>query len=415
MLTSMKFEQERVQLVGKLNAERLREIRADDMELTEERRELEKALAVLDARIVDAHQAEADDLEQSRLDYPVIESKDGLKGEAAEFRQLVNSASVGRIVTEIAAGRSIGSGAEAEVQQHYGLQDDFLPIRLLMPDAGHRAAASFGASPGTEGTSPGIAGQVFGDSVAAFINAAIRDVPVGTRVLPVITTGALGNVSTPAKSGGVTETDAVLAVKELRPARLQVGFSYALEDMHTYRDLDGGLSRNIREGVRDKMDDVLLNADAKGLLTSGHSMDPTGPTAATTAAQYIAAGAAADGRYAMSEADVRLLVGSGTNGVYGHMAATPVATAGDRRVSEVFGARLRVSPNIADYASDMQDALAIFGGLPNTEGAMWNAVQIIRDPYARKENGEVQLTGVAFFDFAILRTAGYVRHRFRTS
>ena len=414
MLKSMKFEQERAQLVGKLNSDRLTEIRADDAATLEERENIKLEVATLDGRIAQAKEQEADEAEQHRLDHPVQPS-DGMKGEAAEFRQLVNSASVGRIVTEIAAGRSIGSGAEAEIQEHYGLQDDFLPIRLLMPDASHRAAASFGAGAATEGTSPGIAGQVFGDSVAGFINAAIRDVPVGTRVLPVITEGALGNVSTPAKSAAVVETDAVLAVKELRPARLQVGFSYALEDMHTYRDLDGGLSRNIREGVRDKMDDVLLNAAAKGLLTSGHSADPTAPGAETTAGEYIAAGAAADGRYAMSEADVRLLVGSGANGVYGHMAATPVATAGDRRVSEVFGARLRVSPNIADYASDMQDAVAILGNQPNVEAALWNAVQIIRDPYSRKENGEVQLTGVAFFDFSILRAGGYIRHRFRTS
>ena len=56
-----------------------------------------------------------------------------------------------------------------------------------------------------------------------------------------ITTGALTsgatNVSTPAKSAEVTETDAVLAVKELTPKRAQHGFSYTLEDAATYPGL----------------------------------------------------------------------------------------------------------------------------------------------------------------------------------
>ena len=253
---------------------RLTEIRADDAAALEERKALDTALATIDGRIIEAKARESEDEEQHRLDHPQ-QATNGLRGEAAEFRQLVDSASVGRIIGEIAAGRGVRSGAEAEIQEHYGMDDNFVPLRLLMGDpGGHRAAASYQANAATEGTTPGMAGQVFGDSLASYINARIADTPVGTRVIPVITTGSLGNVSAPAKGGEVAETDSVLSIKELRPARLQCQFSYAMEDARTYSDWDAGLSRNLREGVRDKINDQLLNATDKGLLTSGHSAAP---------------------------------------------------------------------------------------------------------------------------------------------
>ena len=110
-----------------------------------------------------------------------------------------------------------------------------------------------------------------------------------------------------------------------------------------------------------------------------------------------------------------MLVGTGAGGTYLHMAATPVAVAGDRRVSEVFGDRLRVSPHVPVYASNEQQAVAILGSGVDTRAAMWNAVELIRDPFARKGFGETQLTGFLMFDFALINAGAYKRHSFRTS
>ena len=332
--------------------------------------------------------------------------------ESTELRELVHKASVGRIIGQVSQGRSVNDGPERELQEHYGIDDNAIPLRMLMPE--HRDAASFGASPATPGSSPGIAGQVFGDSVAAFVNTTFEDVPAGTRSYPVITTGALGNVGSPAKSAEQAETDAVLEVVELTPSRAQVQFAYSVEDAATFVGVDAGLTENIRAGLRDKMDEQILNKASAGLLTDGHSTNPSAPGSATTAALYMAALAGGvDGRYAMNESQVRLLVGTGTNGTFPHMAGLAIADAG--RLPDLMGARLRVSPNIAAYAANHQDALVIKGTEANTVAAVWPGVEIIRDPYTRESHGEVRLIGRLIWNFNILRKAGYIRHAFRTS
>ena len=279
------------------------------------------------------------------------------------------------------------------------------------------SAGGFGASPGTPGTSPGISGQVFGDSASAFANVRFEDVQPGVRIHPVITTGALtaagaNSVSTPAKSAEVTETDAVLAVKELTPKRAQHSFSYTLEDALTYPGLEIGLRANLRAGLRDKVDEQILNRGTDGLLTFG--TEPTSPTAESTAAQYLAAVASGvDGRFAMNEGEVKALVGST---IYGHMAGQDVGTNSGTTVTDKLGNRVRVSPHVAAYASNYQEAVVCKGSAFQAVCAIWQGVPIeVADRGSRAAHGEVQLFAFLFHDFAILRTDGYTRHRFRNS
>ena len=379
------------------------EVRDDDAEKLAERRKLLSEIQGMEAELRAALKAEADDTTTE----PSAES-----GESAELREIVGRASVSRIVAGAVSRHSVNDGPERELQEHFGVDGNAIPLRMLMPE--HRAAAAFGASPEAPGSSPGIAGQVFGDGVAAFANTRFEDVPAGTRSYPVITTGALGNVGTPAKSAEQAETDAVLSVKELRPTRAQIQFAYAVEDAATFTGVDAGLSENIRAGLRDKLDEQVLNKAAAGLLTTGHSSTPPAPGAATTAAQYMAALAGGvDGRFARNEAQVRLLVGTGANGTFPHMAGLAIADAG--RLTDLMGDRLRVSPNIAAYAAHRQDGLVIKGTEGNTVAAVWPGVEILRDPYTRESHGEIRLVGVVLWNFEILRTAGYIRHAFRTS
>ena len=328
--------------------------------------------------------------------------------ETAEVRSLVQQSSVERIVISALAGRSV-DGAEAELQAHYGLDSHSIPLRLLIPE--RRDAASFGTTPAQPGSTPGIAGQVFGDSASAFANVRFEDVPMGTRVHPVMTTGALGNVGTPAASVAQAETDAVLSVKELKPKRAQVQLAYRLEDAATFGGVDSGFRENIRAGLRDKIDDQILNRGTDGLLTQGTA--PTNPTAATTAALYIAAlYAGVDGRYAGNEAEVKILVGSA---IYAHMAGLALATGDGRTVTDKMGARLRVSPNVPAYASNRQQAVVCKGLESQTVAAIWPGLEILEDRTSRAAEGEVRLIGLLLHDFAILRTDGYTRHAFRNS
>ena len=162
-----------------------------------------------------------------------------------------------------------------------------------------------------------------------------------------------------------------------------------------------------------------MNRTGDGLLTTGLSANPSNPTAETTAARYIAAMAdAVDGRYAGREGEVKMVVGSGTNGVYGHMAGLDIGgttgTSG-RTVTAHFGERLRVSPHVGAYANNRQEALVIKGTTFQTVCAIWPGIPILVDQSSRAPHGEIRLWAVLMHDFAILRTEGYTRHRFRTS
>ena len=414
MTKSQRLQVEAAELRAKINGlPETRESKTEHDELRAKLAKLDKELA--EALATEGREIEREEREQTE---PGPQRAGGVKGETAEFRQLVRKASVGRIVTEVAAGRGVINGAEAELQAEMGVENNWIPLRMLWePGDELRAAASFGANAAEPGSSPGIAPQVFGASIAQFANVFMETVPVGTRTVPVFTTGARGNVSAPAKAAEVSETSAVLAVKEMKPARLQVQLSYALEDFYTYPELDNGFRRNIRDSIVDEIDDQLLNAALKGLLTTAAGPDPTPrPADATTAVEYIAAGAAADGRHAANESEVKLLVGTGAGGVYPHMAATPVSTNGDRRVSEVYGPRLRVSPHVAVAdGQNRQQAVAILGSGVDTRASMWAGIMVERDAGERKAYGEVQLWGVAFFDFQIINASAYNRHEFRTS
>ena len=368
MLKSQRLQIEAAELRAKVNG------LAETREHKAEHDDLRAKVSKIDGEIALALKDEAEATEKH-----MAEQRGQPFGQTAETRELRNLASKGsvdRILRAAVRGWGISDGPEHELQSHFDLDSNVLPLVMLLNDE-VRVAASFGTAPGTPGTSPGISGQIFGDSASAFANVRFEDVAPGVRIHPVITTGALSstgatNVSTPAKSANVTETDAVLSVKELTPKRAQHGFSYTLEDAMTYPGLDTGLRSNLRTGLRDKV----------------------------------------DGRYATRESEVKMLVGST---IYAHMAGQALATGDGRTVTDKLGDRVRVSPHVPAYAQNRQQAVVCKGNVFQTVCAIWPGIPILVDSASRAPHGEIRLWAVLMHDFAILRKDGYTRHTFRNS
>ena len=408
MLTSHRLQIRHVELTSEINAP---EMIQDKPETREKRRELEKAIKQNALELKEAIEQEDQEMEDHRAEYG--NQPFGQTAETRELRSLAGKGSVDRILRAAVRGWGISDGPEHELQNHFDLDSNVLPLVMLL-DNETRAAASFGANAGVPGTTPGISGQVFGDSASAFANVRFEDVAPGVRIHPVITTGALtsgaSNVSTPVKSAEVTETDAILAVKELIPKRAQHGFSYTLEDAATYPGLDLGFRRNLREGLRDKVDEQILNRGTDGLLTFGST--PTPPTAESSASSYVGAASAVDGRFSTRESEVKMLVGET---IYAHMAGETLATGDGRTVTDKLGDRVRVSPHVPAYAGNKQDAVVCKGNMFQTVCAIWPGIPILVDSSSRAPHGEVKLWAVLMHDFAILRQDAYTRHAFRNS
>ena len=163
MLNSQKIEIERIKVAQQINAPRLVEMRATDEDFESrmgERKTLQQQLDGLNDQKIKALQEEAGEVAGVSFD-------GANDGESSEMRSLIRSASVARILNHVAEGRSVNNGPEREVQEHFGLSSNWIPLRMLLePEDGHRAAASFGASPAQPGTSSGLAPQVFGESIA---------------------------------------------------------------------------------------------------------------------------------------------------------------------------------------------------------------------------------------------------------
>ena len=334
-----------------------------------------------------------------------------LDSEELELRSMIVKANVGKIV-EAATGQRSTDGVERELQAHFGHGYRDIPLALLET----RAVATFTADSEPAEQRP-IIGQVFPTSIMDFAGVDLETVAVGTRTVPVLTTGA--TVHTPAKSGSAAESTAAFDITQLTPKRVQASFSTTREDMATFPGVGDSLRANLAEAVQSKLDSEVLNRANDGLLQFGTA--PSNPSAATAAAAYLASAyGAADGLYAENVGDVRFIVGAGAAGTYQHMGKLTVNTGGSAEISVAekimaITGGLRVSSLVPAYASNRQDAVVVKGpARSNTVATMWDAVSI-EDVVTDAAKGWVKIYLVTMFDFAVVREDGYVRHRFRTS
>ena len=328
--------------------------------------------------------------------------------EGAELREMVDQANIGYIFQGV-VGHRIVDGVERELQQHFKLAPNVVPLEMLE----RRAAATFtGDEPASARP---VIPQLFPASAAAFAGVSIETVPSGESQYPVLTTGATAH--TPAQGADAAETTAAFDITTLTPKRISAGFSYQLEDAAVMAYLDGALRQNLSDALQAELDKQILRR-SDGLL--GFGTNPSTPGAETTAAQYLAAiYDAVDGIYAQDAAAIRMLVGSGANGVYAHMGGTFRGNSAADNIATLIGrlsGGLRVSGHIAAYSSNHQESVVIKGpARRNCVAAVWQGVQIIPDMVTRAREGEVKLTAVMLYDFSVVREDGYKRHRFRTS
>ena len=330
--------------------------------------------------------------------------------EGKELRSLIDKANIGHIFESALQMRSI-DGPERELQQHFGLPFNSIPLELLET----RAAATFGSGD-EEGTARPVVPQLFPMSVAEFAGVSIEQVPFGQALYPVLTTGA--DAKTPAQGAASAETTGVFGITTLTPKRIQAGFSFQVEDAAVFSFMPDALRMNLSDALQAELDKQILVRSGDGLLDFG--TDPSTPGAATTQAAYLAAlFEAVDGLYANMASEVRMVVGSGANGAYQHMGATFRGNNSDDNLVTLWNnlsGGLRVSGHVPGYSSNHQEAVVIKGPpRRNCVAALWQGVQLIEDRITKAAEGEVKLTAIMLYDMAVLRESGYKRHRFRTS
>ena len=325
----------------------------------------------------------------------------------SELADIETRADIGRIAAAVADMKPT-DGAEAELQAHYGVGADAVPLRMLL-DPEHRTTGGTGAPSDVGAVQHPIIPYVFPMGSAAWLRIPTPTVSVGESNYTVVSTAA--SPGTPAESADQATSAAALTASVLSPQRIQAALFYTVEDKARLRGMGESLRQNLRDALSNEFDKYVLQGAVVGLLVGTNL--PNGNTSTVdTFPTYLKRFGydQVDGRYASDVSDLRILVGSDT---YGDMAATYRANSSAMQaLGELKAATggVRVSANMVPTASVKQNGIVRRGG-PRLDAVapVWEGVQIIVDPYTQSKAGEIILTAVMLAQFKVLRAAGFAK------
>ena len=344
-------------------------------------------------------------------DAPVVHTLETRSSEGRELRSLIHRANVGEIFDAALSKRSV-DGASAEIQQHYGLDQNQIPLALLVktwPDNDELETRAVTPAPGNVGQEQQtIVPYVFPMSAAMFLGVDMPTVGVGEQVFPVLS--AELSVGAPAENADQAETTGAFSADVLSPGRLQASFFYSREDRARFGGMDSALRENLTDGLSDGLDKAILSGP-NGLFT-GTNLANNAQTNNDTFDSYLSnlCWNQIDGRYASMAKDLALLVGAAT---YKDLGATYRNTSVDRsaldRLMELTSG-VRVSAHVPAPATNRQNVVIRRGMSTTAVAPVWEGITIIPDEVTKAGAGQIVITAVMLYAMKVLRTgAGLVK------
>lgn len=358
-------------------------------------------------------------------------------GEPAEIRALVRRAELRGYMTAAAAGRDVAP-ASAEAELRAAIFGDTarefagvaVPWAALAPERQAEARADAATSlPGNITTSVSLMQRsyiprVFAGGVTDFLGVSMDSVGAGEVSHLVLSAGV--SPEQKAEGAGKDAEAATIAATVLEPTRLTAGYLFRVEDMARSRGLEPALRADLAAAMRSRMDYYVLRGDGDAPEPSGFLDDTSGSLAAPTDTQAALptfaetvgfAADAIDGLYAPMMSDVHTLMGPSAYAV----AAKTFTPNGDISAATYLSRQaggLRSTahmPAPADVSGkDYEQAVIARRGVGrNAVAAVWEGLELIRDPYSGAAKGQVALRAIALWDFAILRAAAFKRIRVR--
>ena len=318
-----------------------------------------------------------------------------------EHRALLARADLGNIFAAV-VDHSAPTGAEAELQAAYGIAGNQIPLAALRDMGAYRALVT--PAPGTtETTERGVIQPVFATGDAAWLSVPMPSVPVGATTFPVLTSRP--TVAGPfAGSDVAAETTGAFTAVELKPERLQASFFWRRVDAFTFRGMADALRMALRTALSEALDKEVIDRIVTDVSrTDSSAVDTFGNIRSRQVYANV------DGRHAMSEAEIRLLVGTGTlahwSTLYRGNSADDSAVDSVRRVS----GGLRVSPHVVAVDNNRQDVIVRKGMMDDAVAPIWSALTLISDEVTKAQSGEIVLSAVALANFRVVRASGFAR------
>ena len=303
-------------------------------------------------------------------------------------------------------------GTMAELQQHYGLDGNQVPLAMLVkkwPDNDELETRAVTPAPGNVGQEQqSIVPYVFPQSAAMFLGVSMPTVGVGEAVYPVLKKEL--DVRTPAENADADETTGEFSADVLSQARIQAAFFYSREDRAKFAGMDAALRENLSEGLSDGLDKQIL-AGTNGLFT-GTNLPNNNQTTNDTFDTYLSnlCWNQIDGRYAAMASDLALVVGAATLKDLGQTYRnTSVDRSALDRLMELTSG-VRVSSHVPGPASNRQNAVIRRGMSMTAVAPIWEGVTLIPDEVTKAKAGQIVITAVMLYAMKVLRTgAGLVK------
>ena len=341
----------------------------------------------------------------------------GATPERAEIRRLVGRASIADFLAESEGGPTV-TGAALELRRAVLGADEnrgWMPLELLEM----RADAVTNIAGANQSNQQPIAPRVFAHGALNFLGVMQPSVPVGQTSFPTLTGGTTGDI----RSEGIEldGTAAVISNKPINPVRLTASYTYGVETLQRVEGFEESLRADVESVLQDRLDYLGINGQAavantspvfEGLLTA--ITKPTDPEMVSMATDYLDSYTqAVDGKYAMTDDQVRLLVASD---VYRHAFKQKVT---DNLLLRDYlpPGRFRVSANLAAAAADdnIAQAISFAAGAPARGFIMpvWAGLQLISDPFTGAKTGQRQLTALMFVGGVMADASPYKRVSFK--
>ena len=340
--------------------------------------------------------------------------------ENRERRELRGKVKLGRYVAAAIEQRA-ADGAEGEFNAEIGIAGNRFPLELLAPPE-ERATTDTDV----QATPRRWLDRLFAGTAAAHLGITMESVEAGAASYPVTTAGA------GAAQRGRTEAAAdaawVVGVTEIKPTRNAARLVFSIEDAARIPGLESALTRDLRMALTEGIDRAIFlgddganedTADITGLISAADVVEKTitqtnkvkGANTLQVFAELI------DGKAAMSPSDLRTVFAVGANTLWSHTrASTGVGT--DLTISEFlrrFGLSWVTRGDIESgtAADDFGGFVGLGRGLEGAGVApVWQAAELIRDPYTGAAKGEVALTLHYLWGFALPRATNFARIKF---
>ena len=295
-----------------------------------------------------------------------------------------------------AAGGTAVSGAAAEYAASLGV-----------PTTGHLPMALFGrtppetraitAAPAVDGPLQPTVPYVFERSAAASLGIMMPSVPSGQVQIPKITTAPPSD--TLAKDASAPATAAAVSLVNQSPIRIAGSFEVRVEDLAVMPSMESALSESMQGSLSNELDEQTFNgaaAELNGLFTQAADESVAGAVETYTTGIGRFAGLV-DGKHAYTLADVRAVIGSKTFALYAGLFAN--SNKGESSLFDYLTQALgsiRVSDRVPGVSSSAQRCICVLTASAEAPRIhIWDAMQIVRDPFSGAGAGKVTITATA--------------------